>query len=372
LIETVRAAFRERYGREPRVALAPGRVNLIGEHTDYNGGFVLPAAIDRYCVLAFAPNRDGLLRGYSLVERDERTVSLKELERTRSWLDYPAGVLWAYRAEGAGFPGMDFVVGGDVPTGAGLSSSAAFELATARALADIASLPWDGARAARLAQTAENEFVGVPCGIMDQMAASLSVEGCAMLLDCRSLAFEAVAVPAELLVVVLDTGTRRSLVESAYRERRSGCEEAAKALGVPALRDASVEMLDRIPDPVQRRRARHVVEENRRAIDMAGALRAADERRIDALMRGSHASLRDLYEVSSPALDRMVEIASAHPAAVGARMTGAGFGGCAVALVRADGARSFVAGVQSAYRETTGNEGKLYACRAVSGARIIG
>jgi galactokinase len=248
-------------------------------------------------------------------------------------------------------------VGGDIPIGAGLSSSAAFELAAARAVMDIASLPWDGARAARLAQRAENEFVSVPCGIMDQMAASLSLSGCAMLLDCRSLVFETVPIPSDL---------------SAYRERRSGCEEAAAALGLGALRDASVEMLDRLDDPRKKRRARHVVEENQRALDMVGALRERDEKRIGTLMRSSHESLRDLYEVSSPALDRMVEIASRHPAAVGARMTGAGFGGCAVALVRADGARDFASDVDRSYRETTRNAGKVYPCRAVSGARIIG
>jgi galactokinase len=372
LIEAVRAAFRERYGREPRVALAPGRVNLIGEHTDYNDGYVLPVAIDRYCALAFSSNRNGLLHGYSLVERDERAVPLKELARTSSWLDYPAGVVWAYREEGVELPGMDFAVGGDVPIGAGLSSSAAFELATARAVVDIASAPWDPARAARLAQRAENEFVSVPCGVMDQMAASVSKEGCAMLLDCRSLAFEAVPLPPGLLVMVLDTGTRRALAESAYRDRRSRCEEAAAALGLRALRDASVEMLDRLPDAVQKRRALHVVEENRRTLEMVEALRESDEKQIGALMRGSHESLRDLYEVSSPALDRMVEIASRHPAAAGARMTGAGFGGSAVALVRAEGAGAFASEVEASYRETTGNAGRLYSCRAVSGARIVG
>lgn len=371
MIETVRAEFRARYGREPRVALAPGRVNLIGEHTDYNDGFVLPVAIDRYCALAFAPNQDGLLRGYSLVERDERAVSLTSIARTRSWLDYPAGVVWAYRGEGVELEGMDFVVGGDVPIGAGLSSSAAFELATARAVVEIASVPWDPARAARMSRRAENEFVCVPCGIMDQMAASVSTEGCAMLLDCRSLAFEAVAIPSELLVVVLDTGTRRALLESAYRDRRSRCEEAAAALGLEALRDASIEMLDRLQDPLQRRRALHVVEENRRTVDMVEALRHGDEKRVGTLMRGSHESLRDLFEVSSPALDRMVEIASRHPAAVGARMTGAGFGGCAVALVRAVAVRHFSEDVEASYREATGNDGKLYRCRAVSGARIL-
>jgi galactokinase len=371
LIETVRALFRERYGREPSVSLAPGRVNLIGEHTDYNDGFVLPVAIDRYCALAFSPNRDGLLRGYSLVERDERAVPLDAIARTNSWLDYAAGVVWAYGADGVALPGMDFVVGGDVPIGAGLSSSAAFELATARALMDITSASWDAARAARIAQRAENDFVAVPCGIMDQMAASVSTEGCAMLLDCRDLSFKVVPIPSDLLVVVLDTGTRRSVGESAYRDRRSLCVEAAAALGVPALRDATVEMLERLPDPL-RRRALHVVEENRRTLDLVEALRHGDERRIRALMKGSHESLRDLYEVSTPALDRMVEIASRHPAAVGARMTGAGFGGCAVALVRAPAVDDFARDVEASYREATGNAGTLYSCRAVSGVRIVG
>jgi galactokinase len=205
---------------------------------------------------------------------------------------------------------------------------------------------------------------------MDQMASALSEAGCAMLLDCRSLRFQAVPIPPSLLVVVMDTGTRRSLASSAYQERRRSCEEAAALLGVSALRDASREMAGRLGG-TPGRRARHVVDENQRTLDMAAALRRGDEQRIGALMRESHESLRDLFEVSSPALDSMVAIASRHPAAVGARMTGGGFGGSAVALVRRSGSADFLRAVESLYRSETGIPGKLHACRAVSGAALV-
>jgi galactokinase len=368
--EDVLGAFRARYRGEPKLAVAPGRVNLIGEHTDYSEGYVCPVAIDRFARVAFAANHDGLLRGFSLAENEERAMALEGLSPSGSWLDYAAGVVRTHREHGLEIPGMDFVVGGDVPIGAGLSSSAAFELAVARAVFDLGSAPWDPSTAARLAQRAENEFVGVPCGIMDQMASALSEAGCAMLLDCRSLRFETVPIPPSLLVVVMDTGTRRSLASSAYEERRRSCEEAAALLGVSALRDASREMAGRLGGTLGRR-ARHVVDENQRTLDMASALRRGDEERIGALMRESHESLRDLFEVSSPALDSMVAIASRHPAAVGARMTGGGFGGSAVALVRQSGAADFLRAVESLYRSETGNPGKLYACRAVSGAALL-
>jgi galactokinase len=361
--------FRSRYGREPRLAVAPGRVNLIGEHTDYSEGYVFPVAIDRFSEVAFAPSSEPILRGYSLAESEERSMALDSLSPSGSWLDYAAGVVAAYRASGVAISGMDFVVGGDVPIGAGLSSSAAFALATARAVVDAVKAPWDPSAAARLAQRAENEFVGVPCGIMDQMASALSQRGCAMLLDCRSLQIEGVPIPEALLVVVLDTGTRRALASSAYEERRRSCEEAAARLGVKALRDASREMVERLSGTL-RRRALHVVEENARTLEMASALRRDDEERMRALMRESHESLRDLFEVSSPALDSMVEIASRHPGSVGARMTGGGFGGSAVALVRASAAEDFRRDVESSYRRETGNPGILYACRAVAGAAI--
>ncbi len=368
--EEVLRTFRARYRGEPRLAFAPGRVNLIGEHTDYSDGYVFPVAIDRFARVAFAANADGILRGYSLAEEGERSMALFDLSPSGTWLDYVAGVVRAHREIGLEIPGMDFVVGGDVPIGAGLSSSAALELAVSRAIFELASAPWDPATAARLAQRAENEFVGMPCGIMDQMASALSQEGCAMLLDCRSLRFESVPIPGSLLVVVMDTGTRRALASSAYEERRKSCEEAAARLGVSALRDATREAAGRLEGTL-RRRALHVVEENARTLEMAAALRRGDEGLIGALMRASHESLRDLFEVSSPALDSIVAVASRHPAVVGARMTGGGFGGSAVALVRASAAGEFLRDVEALYRSETGNAGKLYACRAVSGAALV-
>jgi galactokinase len=376
IVEEVREELRKRYRREGQVAVAPGRVNLIGEHTDYNDGFVLPAAIDRFCALAFAPNEEDVVRGYSLTEGEERSSKLDELSPPGrgSWFDYAAGVVWAHRDRSIAIAGMDFVVGGDVPIGAGLSSSAAFELAVARAVIELGSIPWDGRDEALLAQRAENEFVGMPCGIMDQMAASVSREGSAMLLDCRTLEVEAVPLPPQLLIAVLDTGTRRSLTESAYEERRRSCEDAASLLRVSALRDASVELLERarddLPDTTYRR-ALHVVTENARTREMAAALRGFDRERIGRLMRDSHESLRDLFAVSSPALDCIVEIAWRHPATVGARMTGAGFGGSAVALVEAEAAEGFVREVEASYRDETQLPGRLMLCRAVGGARIV-
>jgi len=368
--DDVLRTFRDRYRGEPKLAVAPGRVNLIGEHTDYSEGYAFPVAIDRFARLAFAGNDEGLLRGYSIAEDEEGSMALDELSPAGTWLDYAAGVVRTHREVGLEIPGMDFVVGGDVPIGAGLSSSAAFELAVARGIFDLASTPWDPSTAARLAQRAENEFVGVPCGIMDQMASALAEAGCAMLLDCRSLRFEAVPIPDSLLVVVMDTGTRRALASSAYEERRRSCEEAAALLGVSVLRDASRERIDELGGTL-RRRALHVVEENQRTLEMASALRRGDEDRIGDLMRESHQSLRDLFEVSSPALDSMVATASRHPAAVGARMTGGGFGGSAVALVRSAEAEDFLREVQSLYRSETGSAGKLYLCRAVSGAALF-
>ncbi|MGH9392110.1 MAG: galactokinase, partial [Vicinamibacteria bacterium] len=209
--EDVLRTFRARHRREPRLAVAPGRVNLIGEHTDYSEGYVFPVAIDRFSQVAFAANDQRLLRGYSLAEGEQRSMALDDLSPSGSWLDYAAGVVRTHHDNGLVIAGMDFVVGGDVPIGAGLSSSAAFELAIARAVFDLASAPWDPSTAARLAQRAENEFVGVPCGIMDQMASALSEKGCAMLLDCRSLRFELIPIGVSLLVVVMDTGTRRAL-----------------------------------------------------------------------------------------------------------------------------------------------------------------
>ncbi len=372
--------FRERFAQRDvryRVARAPGRVNLIGEHTDYNDGFVLPVAIDRYVTVVFAPRGDSIFRGYSIDFEQERAASFDELAprpAPPSWFDYAAGVAWVLRAEGVPVKGMDFVVSGDVPIGAGLSSSAALEIAVFRALAEVSGEAWDGRRASRVGQRVENDYIGHHSGIMDQMASALAREGSAMLLDCRDLSIETVSIPDNLSVVVMDTGTRRSLAESAYNDRRASCERAVVALrerksSVSALRDVSESDLDAARsgmDPTDYRRALHVVRENQRTLDMARALQRDDETAIAALMDGSHESLRELYQVSSPELDEIVSIAKKHPSCRGARMTGAGFGGCAVALVNNEGTAAFASDVQNAY-----GAGELYVCRAVSGAHLV-
>jgi len=263
---------------------------------------------------------------------------------------------------------------GDVPLGAGLSSSAALELAAARAFAWTASLPWDPAAMALLGQKAENQWVGVNCGIMDQMVIAAGRQDHALLLDCRSLAYELVPLPPTVAVVVLDTGTRRGLVDSAYNERRAQCEAAARHLGVKALRDvASAELAARSGEleATAARRARHVVSEIERTREAARAMAAGDAAAVGVLMDASHASLRDDFEVSSAALDAMVRQARSQAGCLGARMTGAGFGGCAVALVDARAATTFAAAVAPRYREETGSDPAVYVCQATDGARVV-
>jgi galactokinase len=339
----VAAAFAARTGRDPEgVWAAPGRVNLIGEHTDYNDGFVLPVAIDRL-VLAAAGRRDsGRLRLWSLQEREAADLDLAGIGpgRVDGWAAYPAGVAWALGQAGVGVGGVDLVVDGDVPAGSGLSSSAALECATATALAELHSAGLDRAALARLARRAENEVVGVPSGVMDQMISMLGRAGHALFLDTRSLATEQVPLPLEasgLRLLVIDTRAGHRLVDGAYADRRAACEAAAAVLGVPALRDATLERVEaaagQLGDPGLRR-ARHVVTENDRVLAAVELLRAGAPERLGPLLAASHASLRDDYEVSSPELDTAVE-AAVDAGAVGARMTGAGFGGSALALVPA-------------------------------------
>lgn len=369
----VAEAFRKRYRAEPRLASAPGRVNLIGEHTDYNGGFVLPATIDRHVVVAFADNTSGVMRGFALERNDEQSIGLDDLSPAQAagnWFDFAAGVAWSLQKTGAQLGGMDFVVGADLPAGAGLSSSAALELAVARAL--TAPGAWDPRAMARAARRAENEFVGMPCGIMDQLVVALGDEGHALLIDCQKELVEPVPMPDTLSIVVMDTGTRRSLVESAYQERRRSCEAAARAVGARSLREASWEQVERTRiDETSKRRARHVFDENERTLRLAEALQASDRRAIGELMAGSHASLRDLYDVSTPELDAMVAIALQEPHVVGARMTGAGFGGSAFALVEHEGAERFASEVEAEYASRTGKKGRVFPCRPAPPARLL-
>jgi len=370
------AEFSARFGRPPRwVVRAPGRVNLIGEHTDYNDGFVLPLAIDRAVWIALEPRDDRRVEVESLDFASRASFDLDHLTKDNGdWGEYLKGTAWSLQEAGFTLSGWQGVVAGDVPVGAGLSSSAALELATARALAAAGSLPWDPAAMARLAQRAENQWVGVNCGIMDQLISAAGREHCALLIDCRSLECTPVEFPPGVAVAVLDTSTRRGLVDSEYNQRRRQCEEAARFFGVSALRDVDLATFQRRCgdlDDATRRRARHVITENARTREAADAMRRGDLATLGRLLAASHASLRDDFEVSNTALDAMVRAATGHPACHGARMTGAGFGGCAVAVIDAAVAQSFVETVAADYQEATGLVPAVYVCSATNGAEAV-
>ncbi len=377
------SAFEREYGR-PSDALvrAPGRVNLIGEHTDYNDGFVLPVALDRSAWIALTPRDDGRVRLYAadLEQRGEFELAscLSLAERgdasaeAGGWLEYPRGVAWALQEDHAHeLRGFDGTLSSDVPRGAGLSSSAAVELAVAAAFQVASGFAWDPLDIALRMQRAENHWVGVASGIMDQLIGAAAVAGHALLIDCRDLDRRAVALPDGVAVVVLDTNTRRGLVASAYNERRAQCEEAAAALGVEALRDADLGDLARVRDQLDEvvyRRARHVISENARVLAAVEALEANDVTTFGHLMDASHASLRNDFEVSSAALDEIVSAARAAPGCLGARMTGAGFGGCGVGLVEEGSLDDFLSDTASAYAKASGREGELLVATPASGA----
>jgi len=380
-------SFARRFAREPQgLAKAPGRVNLIGEHTDYNEGFVLPVAIDRTVIAAFAPRSDRQVRVYSLEFGEEDSFALDDIERLEGdvWSNYVRGVAAVLQGVGYRLTGLDMVIQGDVPIEAGLASSAALEVAVLGAFQHAATLAIDPRDQALLAQRAENEFVGVGCGIMDQMAAVMGRRGHALLIDCRSLETEAVPLNLaahDLKIVVAHTGVRRALSDSAYNQRRQECSRAVQVLaqviaarpGV-ALRDITSKDLSAhqgsLPDPLARR-ARHVVSENERVLKSVEALRRGDLLTFGQLLYGSHQSLARDYEVSSPELDLMVELARRLEVVVGARMTGAGFGGCTVNLVRQEAIDSFREQVIETYRSRTSLPAEMYVCEAVDGLRII-
>jgi galactokinase len=370
------AEFKKQFGEAPAfVVRAPGRVNLIGEHTDYNDGFVMPMAIDRATWIALRPRDDGKVFLRSMDFHEDTLFDPSDLHKaTMSWAEYPKGVASVLTSEGYRLRGWDGVTTCDVPMGAGLSSSAAFELAVARAFAAVSGFDWDARRMARLGQRAENQWVGVNCGIMDQMASALGRAGHAILLDCRDLSTEAVPLPPATAVVVMDTATRRGLVGSAYNDRRAECEAAAAFFGVPALRDVPVSAVRDQPKdlpPGPWHRARHVVGEIQRTTDAAEAMRQGNTKLLGRLMNESHDSLRDDFEVTNTQLDQIVTIARQAPGCIGARMTGAGFGGCAVALVEAGQVASFTDKVERLYRESSGLEPKIYACAATQGAGLV-
>ena len=367
--------FKQRFGSPPgTIVRAPGRVNLIGEHTDYNDGFVLPMAIDRAIWIALRPRPDRLVTAHSLDFAETVDFNLDRLEKQSGWIEYLKGVAWALQEAGHALTGFDAVVAGDVPIGAGLSSSAAWELAAARAFAVTSGFEWNAAKMALLGQRAENKWVGVNCGIMDQMISAAGQADHALLIDCRSLRTQSVPLPPGIVVVVLDTATRRGLVDSAYNERRSQCEAVAQFFGVKALRDVTLDQLNEKRDRLDRvayRRARHVISENDRTLLAVDAMQHSESIELGQLMQLSHMSLRDDFEVSSNELNAMVEFAERQAGCYGARMTGAGFGGCAVALVRQDAAKVFSAGVAAEYEVATGLTPNVYICAATNGAEVM-
>ncbi len=369
------AHFSQAFGRPATViARAPGRVNLIGEHTDYNDGFVLPAAIERETRIAAVPRNDGKVRLIALNLKRETTFDLVDVQRAvdEPWSNYVRGVAAGLLTAGYPVRGFDGLMQGNVPIGAGLSSSAAVEMAAVQAFSAVGGFTVPSDQAARIGQKAEHIYVGTNCGLMDQLASALGQPDHVLLIDCRDLSFRPVSVPSGAAILIADTAVRRQLASSAYNERRAQCEAAAKALGVSALRDATLAMLDKVdlPDVVSRR-ARHVIAEDDRVLMTVSALQEGDLGKVGRQMDASHASLRDLYEVSSPELDTMVELLRAQPGCYGARLTGAGFGGCAVALMEAGAVDGAISAVGELYHARTGLTPALYPTRAAAGASAL-
>ena len=364
-------------GAPDLIARAPGRVNLIGEHTDYNDGFVLPMALDFDVRIAARVRPDRTVRLYS-VDLDRRdTFSLDQVCRVAqdkvTWADYVRGVADVLQREGYTLRGMDAAITGNVPRGSGLSSSAAMELATITAFRLLSQFDLDPVRAALLGQRAENEFVGMRCGIMDQFISSLGQADHALLIDCRSLEYQPVPIPNGVRIVVTDSGVRRGLVDSAYNERRAQCEEGARLFGVKALRDVSVEMFaahEKNLPPLVARRCKHVVTEDDRTLASVDALKRGDLEFFGKAMNESHTSMRDWFEITTPEIDTLVEIQQNTPGCLGARMTGGGFGGCTVALVREGAVPSVTEAIQKEYPARTGKTPQVYVCRATDGAGL--
>jgi galactokinase len=380
-LSRARTVFQAAFGEPPAIAVqAPGRVNLIGEHTDYNDGLVLPCAIDFRTVIAARPRGDGMVRVIAADYDDAIDAYSLDAPLTRldapMWANYVRGVLDELRRRGLALPGMDMVIAGDVPQGAGLSSSASLSVALCRLFAAMpgfeALTPLD---MALIAQRAENDFVGCKCGNMDQISSACGVEGHALMIDCRSLRVDPVPVPEGAAIMVLDSHIQRGLVDSAYNTRRAQCEAAARHFGVPALRDLDLATLQAHGaglDPVALRRARHVVTENARVAEAAQALAAGDLERMGVLMEESHASMREDFEITVPLIDRLVGIVKESiGTAGGVRMTGGGFGGCVVALVPLELVEWVRSAVAQAYRGPNGESATVYVCRAAAGAGAV-
>jgi galactokinase len=368
----VLARFRFVFGSAaaPVVWRAPGRVNLIGEHTDYNLGLVLPMAIDLACYVAAAPSTDGILRAYSEQFAELTEWDLEDIPSLKSrghWSDRVAGVAWELLRNGVSVTAQNLVIDSEVPLGAGLSSSAALGVAVTLALGGTAER---GERIAQLARAAEVEFVGVPCGIMDQFVSANGQAGAAILLDCRSLEWHAVALPEQCRIVTADSMVKHELANSGYNTRVAECRQAARTLGVPSLRDAQLSQIDGLPEPL-RKRARHVITENQRVEQFAAASLANDLEQMGRLMIASHRSLRDDYQVSSAELDFLVDCAIKVPGVLGARMMGGGFGGSTVNLVRPDAVKNLREQLLLEYSQFSGLAPEVRVCFPSAGASRV-
>jgi len=371
--------FEETFGYPATITIkAPGRVNLIGEHTDYNDGFVLPCAIDYETVIACGQRNDRIIRVIAAdydnqqdeFSLDEAIVSTDALP----WANYVRGVVKHLLLRNSDFSGADMVISGNVPQGAGLSSSASLEVAVGQALKSLYDLPVDGVQLALNGQEAENQFVGCNCGIMDQLISALGKEDHALLIDCRSLETKAVSMPKDASVVIINSNVKRGLVDSEYNTRRKQCEEAARFFGVKALRDVNLaEFAEKEQglDPMTARRARHVITENDRTEAAAIALSHGDLKKMGLLMAESHASMRDDFEITVPPIDTLVEIVkSVIGDRGGVRMTGGGFGGCIVALIPSDLVEKVRKTVEHEYHAKTGIKETFYVCHASEGASV--
>jgi galactokinase len=376
-----KAAFRSVFDGEPDcVSVAPGRVNLIGGHTDYNDGYVLPVAIDRHTVVAGRrrPDRTVVAHSQTLAKTIRFDLSSVEQQRDASWGEYVAGVIDALNTESS-LGGMEFVITGDIPLGAGVSSSAALELSVGALVRDLFDLQVDDRTLADRCWKAETEFVGVECGIMDQYAAAFGEADHALFLDCQDQTHDAVRLSDDVRIVVIDTNVKHELAASAYNDRVSECQEgvaefdALLSLTVTSLRDVSVEEFERHAESIRqpvRDRCEHVISENDRVRMAAEALESGDSERCGTLMFASHESLKELYEVSCPELDLVVRCAHETEGVIGARMTGGGFGGSVVALVRPDTINSFAETLHKVYPAETGIEPGVYTCRTSDGVSV--
>lgn len=371
-LSLLRQEFISRYGETPRIFRAPGRVNLIGEHTDYNDGFVLPAPIGFATYVAASPRDDRRIRASSVNFPGEFEFDLDSGERLDGWARYVCGVALILEREGYPLRGTDLLIASDIPIGAGLSSSAALEVSVGFALTQLSGFEIDPMKLARVGQMAEHEFAGVRSGIMDQFASVFGHEGHALFLDCRSMEWAEVSVSSRFLIC--NTKTKHDLAEGEYNKRRAECESAAAFFGKAALRDVSVEEFERrsweMPE-IERRRARHIIYENKRVLDAVETLRSGDIVAFARLIDASHESLRDDFQISCRELDVMVEAARRQPEVLAARMTGGGFGGCAIALLEDDASSDITDHIAAEYKTETGIEPEFYECRIMGGVREL-